>query len=189
VIATCRTCQAEFHIEPKIGRRPVYCSQNCRRRGLPELPTSAVCLTCGETFRPGRPGGVEQLYCSRLCNPRYGWACTVCGELKNAGNRRPAEKAAEYVCQPCRRARAEERIPKRVAVPGTVRPLDIRSGILLSGPSLLQEFAAWQWSDGSTHVECPWCAGLVNMEPGDRRRMCNQCLILITVEESSDVAS
>lgn len=103
--SACLHCGQVFRHLVATGRIPHFCSENCRaaakRQGLPD---SASCPTCSATFRPGRPAGIVQVYCSRLCNPKYGWSCTSCGVVRDAGGRGRAQTPADkYVCHPCRK--------------------------------------------------------------------------------------
>jgi hypothetical protein len=187
-IGVCRTCQSEFRIVSKPGRRPHYCSQECRSggQGRSPLAESTDCPTCGKTFKPGRPAGIVQRYCSRLCNPGYGWACTACGVIKDAGNRRDRTASEKYVCRPCRRAASEALaavgISIRVAVPGTLRPIDPQSGFMLQGPSLLQNLTAVRHPNGSASVQCPGCRGWLAMSADHGQMVCGPCLVLIGLE-------
>jgi 5-methylcytosine-specific restriction endonuclease McrA len=67
------------------------------------MEIAAVCRTCGTEFRPTAR---RREYCQKLCNPRYGWPCSICGVVRLVGNNvRVQNPDKPYTCHPCRRGR------------------------------------------------------------------------------------
>lgn len=101
--SVCLHCGEVFRHLVATGRIPRFCSDECRSaRQRSGLPDSATCPTCSTDFRPGRPGGVVQVYCSRRCNPRYVKPCTQCGRLGDTGGY-VRKSSKPYTCHQCRR--------------------------------------------------------------------------------------
>lgn len=94
--AECLTCHQPFQRTKARGRRRVYCSSRCQRRR--NSPESRICPTCRSAFRPHG----AQVYCQRLCDPKYGWACTRCGVIRDSGGYRRHTTRDQYVCHSCR---------------------------------------------------------------------------------------
>lgn len=63
----CRACGTLIERKPGPGRKPLYCSEACRRGATkrPPLPVLS-CVTCGQSCPPQR-GGKRRIYCSHPC--------------------------------------------------------------------------------------------------------------------------